>query len=538
MLDRIRRQEPIYDETTLDRYVQQDLAILRDFKPHIVVGDQRHSLAISSQLAGVPYVNISDAHWSPAVDIGYEITDSPVTQTLGVPLSNLIFQFIHPVTFAFQTMPLNLVRAKYKLPGIGLDIKIFFTYGDHTVYPNDPELFPLKERLPPGHSFIGPLIWSPAVEVPDWWDQLPADRAIVYVSLGSTGQSNLLETIFNVLGKLPVTVMAATAARKKLPGVPENVFIADFLPGILAARRSRLVICNGGAMSGQQALSAGTPYLGLISNLDQLLFSKAVRRTGACEWMREGEVNDRTLGPVIRRMLAQAGYQAAAKRVAASSAKLEPAGSSRRSFARYSKVAADGVSPPGRRPSDADRESRNMATASIRTSRETESRMPVHRATARAVPHPAQKALDPRALWTRRFRISRYFFGIAVHFIWWDYILNRSWLSAFRSPWVPRWHRLTERYRELALELQGVWVKLGQFLSTRVDVLPLEITRESSRCATKCRRRKPQRSSPRSKPISAVPVQRFSRGFRRCRSVRRLWPRSIGPRRLPASLSS
>lgn len=88
------------------------------------------------------------------------------------------------------------------------------------------------------------------------------------------------------------------------------------------------------------------------------------------------------------------------------------------------------------------------------------------------------RGVDSRALRARRLRIISYFVRLSIHFIWWDYILKQPGLRVFRTPWVPRWHRLTERYKRLALELQGMWVKLGQYLSTRVDVLPLEITRE------------------------------------------------------------
>jgi UDP:flavonoid glycosyltransferase YjiC (YdhE family) len=305
---------------TLDHYVQQDLKVLREFKPDIVVGDQRHSLATSSRLAGVPYVNIIDGHWCPAAGIEIELLDSAVTQIIGIPVMNLLYQFIRPLGLVYQTMPMNIVRIKYGLPGLGPDFKTVFTYGDYVVYPNDPKLFPLKRPLPPKHQFIGPLIWSPDVEKPEWWDKLPQGRPIVYVSLGSTGQPNLLEVVFRVLGELPVTVIAATAARKKMHRVPNNVFLADFLPGTEAAQRSRLVICNGGTMSGQQALSAGIPFLGLISNVDQLLFAKAVSRTGACEFIREGEVNENTLRHFITLMLAQESYQNAAKLVAARTA--------------------------------------------------------------------------------------------------------------------------------------------------------------------------------------------------------------------------
>ncbi|MGC2398151.1 MAG: AarF/UbiB family protein, partial [Acidobacteriaceae bacterium] len=85
---------------------------------------------------------------------------------------------------------------------------------------------------------------------------------------------------------------------------------------------------------------------------------------------------------------------------------------------------------------------------------------------------------DPRALRGRRLRISLFFLRVGLHFIWWDWLLKWGPLSIFRTPWVPRWQRLTRRYKEMALDLQGLWVKLGQFLSTRVDLLPMQITSE------------------------------------------------------------
>jgi predicted unusual protein kinase regulating ubiquinone biosynthesis (AarF/ABC1/UbiB family) len=41
-----------------------------------------------------------------------------------------------------------------------------------------------------------------------------------------------------------------------------------------------------------------------------------------------------------------------------------------------------------------------------------------------------------------------------------------------------RWRRWAGRFRHLAIEMGGVMIKLGQFLSARVDVLPPEITEE------------------------------------------------------------
>jgi UDP:flavonoid glycosyltransferase YjiC (YdhE family) len=320
VLRRVHDNEPLFTRDTLEQYVRDDLEIIRQFQPDIVVGDSRFSLIASSQLTGIPFVTIVDAHWSPWVDTQFEPVDSPVSRLIGVPLSDLIFHiarpFVLPLAFAIHVEPINSVLRKYRLPEIPNDIRAYFAYGDYAIYPNDSGLYRLREPLPPEHVFIGPLLWSAQVPPPAWWDRLPADKPVVYVSLGSTGEPALLQTVFRVLGELPVTVIAATAARTNPAQLPGNTFVAEFIPGMEAARRSRLVICNGGAMSGQQAVSAGVPYLGLISNLDQMLYSKAVQQAGACELIRESEVTDETLRRMVLTLVGEDKYRAAAQRIA------------------------------------------------------------------------------------------------------------------------------------------------------------------------------------------------------------------------------
>ncbi len=87
--------------------------------------------------------------------------------------------------------------------------------------------------------------------------------------------------------------------------------------------------------------------------------------------------------------------------------------------------------------------------------------------------------VDPKKIDASRYRKVRWFFARAfAHVIFWDIILNRPILRWFRTPPLPRWQKIARRYRALAVEMGGVLIKLGQFLSIRVDVLPPEVTRE------------------------------------------------------------
>jgi predicted unusual protein kinase regulating ubiquinone biosynthesis (AarF/ABC1/UbiB family) len=80
---------------------------------------------------------------------------------------------------------------------------------------------------------------------------------------------------------------------------------------------------------------------------------------------------------------------------------------------------------------------------------------------------------------TRYRRIVIFFAGVISNFIFWDLFLARIGLRALaRSTRVERMRRSAVRFRKLAIEMGGVMIKVGQFLSTRVDVLPAEITAE------------------------------------------------------------
>ena len=77
-------------------------------------------------------------------------------------------------------------------------------------------------------------------------------------------------------------------------------------------------------------------------------------------------------------------------------------------------------------------------------------------------------------------RILIFFARLILHLIIWDILGGRiPLLRYFIVQGRPnRFRRWSHKFRELALDMGGVMIKLGQFLSARVDVLPPEITEE------------------------------------------------------------
>lgn len=75
-------------------------------------------------------------------------------------------------------------------------------------------------------------------------------------------------------------------------------------------------------------------------------------------------------------------------------------------------------------------------------------------------------------------KVRRFFINVFVQAVWQDIVLNRPILRWFRTDPLARWREVARKYRALAVEMGGVLIKLGQFLSIRVDILPPEVTME------------------------------------------------------------
>ncbi len=73
----------------------------------------------------------------------------------------------------------------------------------------------------------------------------------------------------------------------------------------------------------------------------------------------------------------------------------------------------------------------------------------------------------------------RFFTGVMARELWWEVLLPRAGLGAIsRSNRKARLRRIAVRYRTMAIQMGGVLIKVGQFMSSRLDVMPREITSE------------------------------------------------------------
>jgi len=73
----------------------------------------------------------------------------------------------------------------------------------------------------------------------------------------------------------------------------------------------------------------------------------------------------------------------------------------------------------------------------------------------------------------------RFFTSVMLRELWWELVVPKTGLGRLaRRTRSARMQRIATEFRTLALRMGGVLIKVGQFLSSRLDVLPREITSE------------------------------------------------------------
>ena len=299
----LARGKPVYELATLERYVEDDLALLRAQSPAVVVGDFRISLAVSARLAGVPYINISNAYWSPYARPRWRAPTMPWSRFLPAAIDDGVFRAARPLAFRLHARPMQALARRHGVAPAGNELRHVYTEGDITLYADSPALVATFD-LPSTHRYLGLVDWAPALPLPSWWDALPATPRPIYVTLGSSGDAAKLPRVLEGLARLGCPVVVATAGAPVATALPAHVRVADYLPGDVVARQSGLVVCNGGSPTAHQALLAGVPVLGIPDNLDQVLNMGYLQQAGVGEWLAPRDLTPDRIERLARRMLA------------------------------------------------------------------------------------------------------------------------------------------------------------------------------------------------------------------------------------------
>lgn len=311
---RAKKDKPIFKGEELCRSVEDDLRVFNEIHPDFVVCDFRASATISAEISSTPLIFLLNAHYGSYSKQPVPVLDTPLRPLLGRRLDAAFFHCVLPLVTRVHARPLNQARQAYGLDPLD-NIRKWIDWPKKCeswyLYLDVPELSPTNP-LPKNHRYIGPDMWSPDVPLPSWWRELPPDKPIIYLTLGYSGEDAVLPTLFEVLSDLPVSVMFSTAGNSVDLPLPANVYSAEFLPGHEACRWADMTICNGGKGTVYQSLNAGTPVLGITSNIDQYFTMWPVVEQGAGVALRARRLRKHDVAQAIEHLLHQDRFREAA----------------------------------------------------------------------------------------------------------------------------------------------------------------------------------------------------------------------------------
>lgn len=323
----------LYEISILRRYAEEELELFQKVNPDVVVGDFRLSLAASAPVAKVPLVTLINAYWSPyAVRDRFPIPDHPLVSLLGLRKAEKYFPVAMPKVFGHFAEPVNALRKHFGLQPIGSLMEVL-TWGDVTLYPDPPSLVPVRD-LPENHQFIGPILWSPQIPLPSFFETLDQTQPLAYVTLGSSGKVDRLPMILRGLRRAGIVSIVSTAGRTS--GIEElTPYAADYLPGSTVAKKCAFVVSNGGSSTGYQALAEGIPVLGVPFNLDQYLAMTAIETAGAGILLRCGTLTEDGVAQAANKLSKDLSYRSAAQQIARTIESLSPCEHFRQTIDRF-----------------------------------------------------------------------------------------------------------------------------------------------------------------------------------------------------------
>jgi MGT family glycosyltransferase len=247
--------------------VAADEALFDAVAPELVLGDFRHSLHTSCELAGVPFASILNASWTNYYSVVYRAPEHlAVTRLLGERLATRISPWVKSAILRWDVRAHNHYRRER---GLGPFWNVWEMFsGDLNLLVDIPEYGPTAD-LPANYRYVGPVIWEPEVAVPSWLERIDPGRPTLYFTMGSTGHARYLEEALRIFGGTDYQCLMTTAGLIAPSAVPENFFVCEFAPGSALMEKCDVVVCQGGNGTIYQALRAGVPVIGIPTMHDQ-----------------------------------------------------------------------------------------------------------------------------------------------------------------------------------------------------------------------------------------------------------------------------
>ncbi len=267
-------------DAELIQRVENESACLKQLKPAAVVTGSYVTIPVTCRILGTPLVWAVQSTWLPDFFChGAGMTDHLRPTPLKAVTDWSVLQFINFwIRYGFLN-PINRTAKHFGVPGY--DSIFEFWRGDITLVAEPPEFSGAK--LPPKHTFIGPLIPQDEFALPKEIAAIPRDKPLIYFAMGSSGTPGIVAKIVEGFEGRPYYVIAPVKfLLERVSGVrvPANVLVTDWVPALQVNKLADLAVIHGGIGTVMVAALAGKPVVGVGMQMEQVANLACLERLG------------------------------------------------------------------------------------------------------------------------------------------------------------------------------------------------------------------------------------------------------------------
>ena len=302
-VDRGERFAPAFTDAEIDERVKNEARFLHDVAPAAVVTGSYATIPLSCRIAKVPLVWVIQTTWLPEFfEHGAGLTDRLGAGLLRVAADAVVLGFINFWIRRGFLNGINRAARRFRVDGFP---SIFdFWRGDINLVAEPPEFSGVK--LPPGHTYIGPLIPGDEFPMPRAVAEIPRDRPLIYFAMGSSGTPDIVARIVESFEGKPYWVVAPVKFHlAKTPNVrvPSNVLVTDWLPALEVNEMADLAVIHGGIGTVMAAAMAGKPVVGVGMQMEQVANLACLERLGFGIRVAKSRDPSRRIQAAIERLL-------------------------------------------------------------------------------------------------------------------------------------------------------------------------------------------------------------------------------------------
>ncbi|MGD2082475.1 MAG: glycosyltransferase [Chromatiales bacterium] len=178
-----------------------------------------------------------------------------------------------------------------------------------------PELAGPLEDFPPQYRLVGPAIERRRETVDFPWDALESGPRVLLTlgSLNAERGRRVFELAKEALGGLPIQVIAV--APEGLGPYPPNFIARSWVPQLELLAEIDAVVCHGGNNTVSEALAFGLPLVVIPITDDQPVLAQRVSAAGCGVRLSYPRLRAEGLRDAVTRVLSEAGFREAARRI-------------------------------------------------------------------------------------------------------------------------------------------------------------------------------------------------------------------------------